>query len=64
MRCIFLWQDAMSRKSMIMLGLVIGSMAGGYVPTLLGADSISFASLWGSTAGGILGIWLAFRYLR
>lgn len=54
----------MSRRSVILFGLVIGSVAGGYVPTLLGADSISFASLWGSIAGGTLGIWLAFKYSR
>jgi len=51
----------MSRKSMIMFGIVIGSMAGGYVPTLLGADTFSVASLLGSTVGGILGIWLAYK---
>jgi hypothetical protein len=31
----------MSRKPMIMFGMVIGFMAGGYAPTLLGADTFS-----------------------
>jgi hypothetical protein len=53
--------NAMSRKSMIMFGMVIGAMAGGYAPTLLGADTFSAVSLLGSTAGGILGIWLAYK---
>jgi hypothetical protein len=43
-----------------MLGMVTGSIAGGYVPALLGADSFSL-SLLGSTAGAILGIWLAYK---
>ena len=46
---------------MIILGMVIGSMAGGYAPTLLGSDTFSVASLLGSTAGGILGLWLVYK---
>jgi hypothetical protein len=52
--------DAMSRKSFIMIAMVICSIAGGYAPILLGADSIS-ASLAGSTIGGLLVIWRAFK---
>jgi hypothetical protein len=51
----------MSRKTVVMMGMIIGSCAGGYAATLFGADAISFGSLLGSTAGGILGIWAAFR---
>jgi uncharacterized membrane protein YeaQ/YmgE (transglycosylase-associated protein family) len=54
----------MSRKSMIMLGMIIGSFAGGYMPILLGADALSLTSLLGSVAGGILGIWLAYMLTR
>jgi uncharacterized membrane protein YeaQ/YmgE (transglycosylase-associated protein family) len=54
----------MSRKSMIMLGMIIGSVAGGYVPSLMGADSFSFTSLLGSVVGGILGIWIAYALTR
>ena len=54
----------MSRKSMIIFGMIIGSLAGGYVPSLMGADSISFISLLGSVAGGILGIWIAYALTR
>jgi len=49
---------------MIMFGMIIGSFAGGYLPGLLGADGFSLASLVGSGAGGILGIWTAFRLTR
>jgi len=50
----------MSRKSFIMLGMFIGSAAGGYAPVLFGADSI-YASLIGSAIGAFLGIWGAFK---
>jgi len=40
-----------------MIGMIIGSVAGGYLPGLLGADGFSLTSLLGSGAGGILGIW-------
>jgi len=53
----------MSRKSFIIIGMVIGSIAGGYAPILLGADSIA-ASLIGSTIGGLLGIWGAYSVYR
>jgi phage tail tape-measure protein len=51
----------MSRKTLILFGMVIGSLAGGYVVTLFGAHSISFASVIGSAVGGLAGIWVAFR---
>jgi outer membrane lipoprotein SlyB len=51
----------MSRKVMIMMGMVIGSFVGGALPGLLGADGLSLASILGSGAGGILGIWIAFK---
>jgi hypothetical protein len=50
----------MSRKKYIMIGMLIGSTIGGYAPVLFGADSLS-ASLVGSTIGGLLGIWGAFK---
>ena len=54
----------MSRKTMIMIGMIIGSVAGGYLSGLLGADAFSLTSLLGSCAGGILGIWIAFQLTR
>jgi hypothetical protein len=52
----------MSRKTVIMVLMTIGSIAGAYVPVLLGADGFSMTSLAGSTAGGILGIWLGLKF--
>lgn len=48
----------------VTVGIIFGSIAGGYVPTLLGADSFSFTSLFGSGAGAVLGLWLAFKLTR
>jgi hypothetical protein len=50
----------MSRKKFIIIGMVIGSTVGGYAPILLGADSL-YASLIGSTIGGLLCIWAAYK---
>jgi len=47
-----------------MLGMIVGSFTGGYMPSLLGADSFSLTSLLGSVAGGILGIWIAYTLTR
>jgi hypothetical protein len=51
----------MSRKAIIIMGMIGGSFAGGYVATWLGFEAISFSSFLVSTAGGILGIWMAFK---
>jgi uncharacterized membrane protein YeaQ/YmgE (transglycosylase-associated protein family) len=45
---------------MITFGMIIGSVGGGYIPSLWGAHSFSITSLLGSVVGGILGIWLAY----
>jgi hypothetical protein len=50
----------MSKKKFIMIGMIIGSIAGGYAPIPFGADSIA-ASLIGSAIGGLLGIWGAYK---
>jgi hypothetical protein len=52
----------MSRKTIIIIGMIGGSFAGGYAVALLGSEAISFTSFLGSTAGGILGIWIAFKF--
>jgi hypothetical protein len=41
--------------------MIIGSIAGGFVPTIFGAGAFSFSSLLGSVVGGILGIWITFK---
>jgi hypothetical protein len=54
----------MSRKSIIMFGMVVGSIAGGYLPDLWGADFFSVTALLTSTLGGVLGIWVAYVMTR
>jgi hypothetical protein len=51
----------MSRKKMIMLGMAIGSVAGGYLPALFGYDGL-MVSLLGSFIGGIIGIWIGYKF--
>ncbi len=50
----------MSRKKFILLGMFIGSFAGGYAPSLLGVNDL-MVSLLCSTVGGIIGIWIGYR---
>jgi hypothetical protein len=52
----------MSKKSIIFIAMFIGSFIGGYSMTLFGCHSISFASLAGSSVGGLAGIWIAWKY--
>ena len=51
-------------RAPIWVGMIVGSLAGGWLPTLFGADAISFASVIGSTIGGIGGIVLGYVVSR
>ena len=51
----------MSTKTLIWIGMIVGSAIGGYLPLLWGGDLLSFSSLILSTLGGIAGIWLGYR---
>ncbi len=51
----------MDAKKIVLLGLTIGSLIGGYIPMLWGAGALSIASLIGNTLGGIVGIYIAFQ---
>ena len=44
-----------------MLMMVVGGVAGGYVPTLWGENGISLAAVLTSTLGGILGIVVGYK---
>ena len=55
------YQEAnMDDKKMVMLGMTIGSMIGGFIPTLLGADIFSLWGVVGTLVGGLIGIWAGF----
>jgi hypothetical protein len=51
----------MSRKGRAMWLTVIGTFVGGWVASLLGADTFSLGSVLGSTIGGVAGIYLSLR---
>jgi len=53
----------MSSKSIIMLGMVVGSIIGGYIPVLFGASFLSLWSLLGSAVGGLFGIWITYKWV-
>jgi len=53
----------MDKKS-IMLAMVIGSVIGGYAPTFFGVSAFSLISVISGAIGGILGIWLAYKFLQ
>ena len=45
-----------SHRTLTWVGMIAGSLAGGWLPVAFGSDGISFASLVGSVAGGIAGV--------
>jgi len=51
----------MSSKAIFMLGMIVGSIIGGYLPVLFGASFLSMWSLFGSAVGGLLGIWIVYK---
>jgi uncharacterized membrane protein YeaQ/YmgE (transglycosylase-associated protein family) len=51
----------MSRKKLIMIGMIVGSMVGGYLPALFGFDEL-LVSLLGSFIGGIIGVWIGYKF--
>lgn len=51
----------MSSKGLVMLGLLIGSTVGGYLPTLFGASAFSLWSVFGSAVGGALGVYFFYK---
>lgn len=47
-----------------MLGMVVGSTIGGYVPTIFGAGIFSWSSVLCGLAGGVLGIWAGVKLMN
>ncbi len=54
----------MSPKRLIMMGMIIGSTIGSWLPTVWGAGWLSLSSVLGSVVGGLAGIWLGYRLSR
>ncbi len=51
----------MSSKTLIYLGLAIGSVFGGWLPVLWGESFLSFSSVVLTAVGGLAGIYLGFK---
>ncbi len=54
----------MESKRLLYLGMAIGGILGGLVPSLWGASSFSFAAILGNAIGAMFGIWVMFRLTR
>ncbi len=48
------------QKSLIWIGVAIGSTIGGLIPSLWGAGMLSFSSILLSGLGGFAGIWAGY----
>jgi hypothetical protein len=51
-------------KSLIWVGMIVGSTVGAYIPELWGAGVFSFSSIFLSAVGGIAGILIGFKMSR
>jgi len=51
----------MSSKTLIFIGMMIGSTIGSYIPALWGAGLFSFSSIISGALGAILGIYVGFK---
>jgi hypothetical protein len=47
---------------MLLWGVTIGTLVGGYVPSLWGDEGLSLTSVVAGALGGGAGLWLAFRF--
>ena len=46
---------------LVMLGMIVGSVAGGYIPLLWGESAFSVSSILFSALGGFTGIWIGYK---
>lgn len=51
-------------KQAVWVGMLVGSTVGGMIPNLWGASIFSFSSILFGAAGGIFGIYVAFKMTR
>jgi uncharacterized membrane protein YeaQ/YmgE (transglycosylase-associated protein family) len=50
----------MASKKLITVGMIVGSMIGGYIPSLFGIKDL-FISLFASGIGAVAGIWIMYK---
>ena len=51
----------MNTKSLIWIGVFVGSGVGGMLPLLWGGDAFGISSIFWSMIGGLAGIWGGFK---
>jgi hypothetical protein len=51
----------MEQKTMIWIGLFVGSSIGGVIPELWGDSFLSMWSVLLTAVGGLIGIWIGFK---
>lgn len=51
----------MNSKSLIWLGMIVGSAIGGFLPTLFGGSALGMLSVFTTAIGGFLGIWAGYK---
>ena len=48
-------------RARIWFGVLMGSIIGGFIPDLWGAELFSYSSVLLSGVGGLAGLWLGYR---
>lgn len=51
----------MSTKLAVGIGMMLGSIIGGYAPALFGVDLFSFTAIITSTIGSLIGIFVGYK---
>jgi hypothetical protein len=51
-------------KRFVMLGMVVGSVAGSYIPLIWGDSVLSLSSLFFGALGGFIGIWAGYKIAK
>ena len=52
----------MPRKTLIWIGILVGSTVGSLIPMLWNASLFSMSSLFLSALGGFVGLWFGFNF--
>jgi len=53
----------MSPKAIYLVAATVGGTVGGFIPMLWGDSGLGAWSILTSTVGGLVAIWLSYRYL-
>ncbi len=51
----------MSQKTLVTMGIIVGSTIGGYLPSLFGISMFSYTAILTSGIGAMLGIWVGYK---